>query len=577
MSVASAVFAETSEERLFWPPRNWWLALLAILVLAGALRYPGYDFSLPLVEHLGVRADEAFYILAARMNLDFGTAKSLDAHHYPPGILSLNYFMLRLLQDPGSSPLAVLGSLRLIAISISLATIIILALLGYHLAGTPAGLVSAALWAVMPTMVEFSRYATADIYVTFFTILAFWLTLTGTLHERQGWTTAGTYALMLAIVFKYQAVLVAPFLLAAPFIQGQKAWRGVLGNLARFAVFSAWLLLLTPVLDAFLNPEAAVAPNSWIIRLDIESAAGPGQFTSGFRSILAEMDLRPLLPGWLGLLLLTRERFGKKHLVLLIVILSALAWNFGLSLFNEHYIRFLLAPTTLAVLYAGIGYTLLWREALTWLQRANRAPWPTAVAALMILLLLNLPNLLASGEDLRDKLQPDQRNDLAMWADESLPPGSYITNYDNRRTLNRDWGGYAGETHFNYAGDVFSDTPINEWRAQGVLFAILPHFHYQLWREDGTNEFVTETTLLKSYPPSDAHRGPAMVVLLLHPIPHQATGQLGPIRLIGYDLTEESASPGDALPFHLYWQATAATETNYQVFNHLLDSMRATS
>ena len=174
-------------------------------------------------------------------------------------------------------------------------------------------------------------------------------------------------------------------------------------------------------------------------------------------------------------------------------------------------------------------------------------------------------------------MRPDQRNFLAVWSDHTLPTSSYIAFENNRRTLNRDWGGYAGETHFNYAGDVFSDTPINEWRAQGVLFAILPHFHYQLWREDGTNEFVTETTLLKSYPPSDAHRGPAMVVLLLHPIPHQATGQLGPIRLIGYDLTVENARPGDALPFHLYWQATAATEANYQVFNHLLDDARATS
>ena len=33
--------------RPFWPPRNWWLALLVILVLAGALRFPGYGFSLP--------------------------------------------------------------------------------------------------------------------------------------------------------------------------------------------------------------------------------------------------------------------------------------------------------------------------------------------------------------------------------------------------------------------------------------------------------------------------------------------------------------------------------------------------
>ena len=59
--------------------------------------------------------------------------------------------------------------------------------------------------------------------------------------------------------------------------------------------------------------------------------------------------------------------------------------------------------------------------------------------------------------------------------------------------------------------------------------------------------------------------------LLLHPIQHAATGQLGPIRLIGYELAEEEAQPGERIPFHLYWQATAATVTDYQVFNHLLD------
>ena len=54
--------------------------------------------------------------------------------------------------------------------------------------------------------------------------------------------------------------------------------------------------------------------------------------------------------------------------------------------------------------------------------------------------------------------------------------------------------------------------------------------------------------------------------------PASSEGQLGPIRLIGYDLPEESAHPGQGFAFHLYWQAEAATATNYQVFNHLLDA-----
>ncbi len=33
-----------------------------------------------------------------------------------------------------------------------------------------------------------------------------------------------------------------------------------------------------------------------------------------------------------------------------------------------------------------------------------------------------------------------------------------------------------------------------------------------------------------------------------------------------------STRPGQTLLFHLYWQAEAATATDYQVFNHLLDA-----
>ena len=53
--------------RPFWPRRNWWLALLAILLLAGALRYPGYAFSLPYLD----QSDEIFFALPARMIIDF--------------------------------------------------------------------------------------------------------------------------------------------------------------------------------------------------------------------------------------------------------------------------------------------------------------------------------------------------------------------------------------------------------------------------------------------------------------------------------------------------------------------------
>ena len=248
-------------------------------------------------------------------------------------------------------------------------------------------------------------------------------------------------------------------------------------------------------------------------------------------------------------------------------------WLFTLALFDEPNIRFMLPAVSFLIALAGVGYAFWWH----YLQRriahfARPRRRLVAAASLVMLLALNLPNAWTTLDDTRQRTLPDRRNDLARWADSSLPSSPYITNYDHHRTLNREWGGYAGETRFHYAGNVFSDTTIAEWRAQDVLFAIVPHFQYGLWREDGVHEFATQTTLLKSYSPSDAYRGPAMVVLLLQRIQHEATGQLGPIRLIGYDLPSQTASAGQSLHFHLYWQAEAATATNYQVFNHLLDA-----
>ena len=80
-----------------------------------------------------------------------------------------------------------------------------------------------------------------------------------------------------------------------------------------------------------------------------------------------------------------------------------------------------------------------------------------------------------------------------------------------------------------------------------------------------------ETARLKSYPPDDRFRGPSMVVLRLHPMQHEASGQLGGIRLVGYDINASEFQPGDQIVFRHYWQAEAPTATPQHVFNHLLD------
>src|SRR5258708_37473310 len=61
-----------SKQRL-WPSREWWLLLVLLVACAAFLRYTGYNFSLPYMDHV----DEPAYNIAGRMILDNGSAKPL--------------------------------------------------------------------------------------------------------------------------------------------------------------------------------------------------------------------------------------------------------------------------------------------------------------------------------------------------------------------------------------------------------------------------------------------------------------------------------------------------------------------
>ena len=569
--------SEMDGERRFWPRRNWWLALLVILLLAGALRFPGYDFSLPYTD----QPDEVFFALSGRMIIDFGTAKPIGHHHYPPGIINIYYVLLRFFHESATPPASVIWIVRLIAITTSLGAIAIIGLFGYHALGRAAGLLGAAFWAFYPLFVEQSRWGTAEIFVTFFSVLALYLTFVGIHYRRESWTTHATYALMLAVLFKYHCAFLVPVVLFVPLWNRRVSRQRILANTGRIVLFSAWFLLMTPVLDAYFVNDTTHTNPDWVRHVQLRHFPNPLDMYYNLRLAFASFDWRILLPGWLGLALFTVDRSmrrGKTLHALAFLGGALFLWLAGISLFgaqDTHVIRFLFAWVSLLVMLAGWGYALLLRALESSLTRHLPRRRKFAVgAAGALLLAINLPNAWTALNDTWQATLPDQRNFLAAWADSTLPASKYIATFDNRKTLNREWGGYAGDTQFKNEGSPFSDTTIDEWRAQGLLFAIVPHFQYKLWREGGTDDFFTQTTLLKSYPPSNAYRGPAMVVLLLHPIQHQATGQLGPIRLIGFELGEDAAAAtaGQSFAFHLYWQAEAATATDYQVFNHLRDA-----
>ena len=468
---------------------------------------------------------------------------------------------------------------RLIAITTSLGVISLLGLFGYHAVGRMAGLLGAAFWSITPLFVENSRWGTTEIFVTFFSILALYLTYIGIRYRRENWTTHAAYALMLAIVFKYHCVFLTPAVLFAPLWQNRISWKRVLANTGRFVLFSAWLLLLTPALDAYFVTETTHTNTDWVRHVQIHYFPNPLDLFRNIQLAFGWFDWKILLPGWLGLVLpfFGLSFPGKARLATLFLLGSLLLWLAGISLFGAqgaHAIRFLFAWVSMLVMLSGWGYALLLRALGALLKHHYpRYRRPAIVSALLLLAVLFLPSLISSVENLQWTFAEDPRNFVTEYMDRSLASGRYVISKGTSTLFNREWGGYAGENRFRACQLRTACRFLRGALARtGVEYAILHYDVYDRLFEDDPFDYLGKTTRLNGWEHQPNYRWLAMTVLRLYPIQQEATGQLGPIRLIGYELDGENTRPGESLPFHLYWQATAATEADYQVFNHLLDA-----
>ncbi|NDJ79331.1 MAG: phospholipid carrier-dependent glycosyltransferase [Chloroflexi bacterium] len=579
------IFAQPSKP--FWPARWWWLLLAIIVLFAGGVRYVGYDFSLPYVDH----PDEPNWNLAGRMIIDYGSAKPLNYHAYPPGIITINYVLLRFFHDEATPPSTLIDWVRLISITISLGTVILVALLAYRIATPLAGLLASGVWAIEPVMIDHSRFATADPYVTCFAALAIFCALSGTLYDRDRWTTAGIVAIMLAIVFKYQAGFLLPVVAGLPLLRllaHPDQRRRVLTTSAYHAgylvVFFFWLLAIYPTLDANDVPnwvaptDEAGLPGWSTTRQNINNATDPLEAQAVFRLGLVSL-------GWL---VWPRVRQQINGLALITVIAGAGAWFVGVGVFGEQAFRQFVAFTTLLIVLAGVGLAL-WAIPLGWLleqlqtrwpatQRFTARPYALSLALGTVVMIACLPTAASAIDNAYNHTLPARRVDLATYMDASVPPGPYLSNTDNHKTFNRSWGGYPGEKEFPYARmALVTEQPLETWREQGVEYAIVPYGVYEEMQTTPAGQaYLDGMLLLKTYPPSDEYRGPDMAVFRLRPMQFSAAGQVGstrqqvgPVRLVGYDIDRTEAQAGDTITFTLYWQADETTDIVYRVYNHL--------
>lgn len=557
-------------------PRSpwWWLSLALLLILAGWLYLRGYNVSLPYIDH----NDEPQHVIAAQHIIDFGHESGIH-DQYPPGTKTLAYLLLKHIKPVEAHHGTMLPALRLITITAWMLVIVLIALLGTMMVHPLAGLMAAAFWIVNPWVVERAHLALPGAYLTLFTLLALWLALVGCLHRRRSFSTAAVYSIMLAIVFKTQALFIAPLVLLLPLLNWWRkpAWRKdavhqTFWNCLRFAVFLFWLLLIYPTLEV---DSIIYFPTSYssIALPSLESA-----WTS-LRNVLRTFQS---VDSWLVIALavglLWRYRQRVNVIAFATVVLAGLAWLLGMSMFRVQNIRHYFAVgSIMALLYAcgltGLlfaGEELLSRLKLPYLTRLR--VWLVPGAMLIFLAIRLLPSYQQSNALAHNFTLHDRRNDLMRYMDTSLPPGKYISDREspNHKVFNRSWGGYDGLHDYPLAQEVWHilDKPLETWRDKDAVYAIMP---YPPRLDDPDTYFPDETVLLKSYPPDPNVRGPSMVVLRLYPMQYETDGQLGPIRLVGYDINATELEAGQDIVLRHYWQADSPTNAVHHVYNHLLN------
>ena len=564
-----------NEQTVHWAARRWWILLLVVVAVAAIFRIVGYNFSLPYVDH----PDEpVFYLTALEWRGLFDNQAYLTG--YPPLYIWLIMGVQMVMEALGvSSMAATVALLRLISGVFSLLTLVWIALTARTLfprgsgAGAMAGLIAGAAWAVAPLVVENAIYATPDPLLYLLVSLALYLGVLALTHPSASrWAMGSVIAGGLAILDKYFTLTaVLPGLVAVRAILKTDRRRGV-----RLAIISVMVL---GIIGAVAVAGIMVVPRE-----------GATAREGGFANILniervlnnlyhAIVPLNPaafaLVVGVSAVTWVIAWRRGWSRAALLPVALCAalvvtipwLAATFSEVNVRERMKDVLSATMAACVLFgAAAGQGLITLTKINVQRRPIRARALPVVATVILLLGVFGPQLSASTAIVQNRLLPDARVALRLWADDNLEPGTVLVGDDNHKTFNPYWGGIVGQQWFDWwlTDDWAARTPA-EWRDQhGISYAVIER---SAWETQTSGAWRENALPLRTF--GAPTRSAEYVVVRLWRMQQPLDVRFGEaIRLVGADLPTQEAAAGDTLAFRFYWQADSSPKSDYSLFVH---------
>ena len=570
------------------------IALLAILLLAAGLRFYHIDQLPP-----GLHYDEAFNDLHALRMLRSGEFPVFIADEF--GALPMHHWLIALLfRLTGPTPL---GG-RLVSAGAGTVTVGLLFFavrelfheaLGERRA-TAAGLLAALALAILYWHVHYSRIGMEPIMTPTLAVGAFAFTWRA-LRRCSPWDALAAGALLGGTIYTYPAAYFVPLLMAFFFGLWALVGRGFLrAHWRELLVIAGVAMLVVVPLGIF----AATHPEVFFHRSEQIVLRTMGERWREVRNLLAgffvrgdinprqNLPNRPMLDPLQGVLFfaglgacLLRRRPAHLFLLAWLVVMFLPS---ALTEYAPHFGRALGAAPALAALI-GLGGLELYERivalARRWLPRARRA-----LSAATVLLLA------AAFAFSETRTAHDY---FIVWANS---PDLFIA-FD----VGLRWAGEAiaalPEEERVYLSPIYRDYPTLRFLLNDDAERIHSYdgrrcFVYPAETEAVTDYFITVMRHedQRSLPRLQAAFPDGRVVeelpignsdipyLVVYRVPAGSVAQIGPswplginfdqrVRLLGYDLPQESFAAGETVPLRLYWQAQQPLDQGYKVFLHL--------
>jgi len=405
---------------------NFWIALGVVAGGVG-LRMYGLDYGLPFI-YIG---DELEFVGRALHML--GTRDPNPHWFGHPGTPTIYLFALSyaVKLSAGSTSLADLFYLsRALVVVFAAGSIVLTYVIGARVAGRSVGLLGAALLAVAPLHVQYSRIARPDVQMTFFVLASAWFIIS--VADKGRWRDYIRAGLLLgiAVATKYPALVLALGIVWAHALNRLKHQQPIWTHLSRLIssglATCAGFIAGTPyILVEYENAWASLIRESRPFHLSATS--------EGFMSSLSWYLANPLLAnaGVLGMLMvlagawsIVRNRDANQSILLVFPITFVIFISF-LSL---RWARWAIPALPFIGLLAAIGFRQLY--ALLSARVVARAPHSLRhilpVAALIAAIVLIAAPAASSLVIVKGGAGGDTRTTAWQWIMDNVPPGSRV-------------------------------------------------------------------------------------------------------------------------------------------------------